>query len=293
MGKAPAFQFYVRDWLSDPQLRMASHVAKGIWIDLLCFMWEAPDRGKLTGEPSELARMVGASNGDFDIFLSEAKRLKFADVTFGNTNVTVQNRRMVREQKTRDATRLRVEKHRSNAPSNDGVTVPSSSSSSSSSSDGPKKDHLKEHIPPKGGDRVFDKDIQPLLDLYRTKVVSKGKPGKAKDKIRRLLKDGITYDDLERSIRQCAEYHQQANTEDRFRQGVEVFFNGGWQDLRWWPEVQTPKARAGPGRETAQETSDRHDREAREWLESRREKGDDGGRNPDTDPDHPDGVAPS
>ncbi len=131
-GKAPAFQFYVRDWLSDPQLRMASHSAKGIWIDLLCFMWEAPERGILTGTEIQLAKMVGATEEDFKLFLEEAVTLKFANVTLSNEKVTLENRRMKREQKTRDNTKLRVQRHRSNAPSNDEVTPPSSSSSSSS-----------------------------------------------------------------------------------------------------------------------------------------------------------------
>ena len=39
MGKAPAFQFYARDWLTDPELKMVSYQTKGIWIDLLCIMW--------------------------------------------------------------------------------------------------------------------------------------------------------------------------------------------------------------------------------------------------------------
>ena len=72
MAKAPAFQFYVKDWLSDPLLRMASHSSKGIWIDLLCFMWESPERGKLEGSINQLMKMVGASTEDFNLFLEEA-----------------------------------------------------------------------------------------------------------------------------------------------------------------------------------------------------------------------------
>ena len=148
-GKPPAFQFYVRDWLSDPQLRMASHDTKGVWIDLLCFMWEAPERGQLIGTAPELARMVGATDEVFGIFLNEAQRLKFADVTFCNNEVTLINRRMARDQKNRNNTRLRVAKYRSNAPCNEKVTPPSSSSSSSSSFSKKKK---STPLPPKRGD---------------------------------------------------------------------------------------------------------------------------------------------
>ncbi len=149
-GKAPAFQFYVRDWLADPQLRMASHSTKGIWIDLLCFMWEAPEKGLLTGTEIQLAKMVGATEEDFALFLDEAVTLKFANVTLSNKKVTLENRRMVRDQNTREKTRLRVQRYRGNAPSNDEVTPPSSSSSSSSPSKNPPN-------PPDENYKSFDK----------------------------------------------------------------------------------------------------------------------------------------
>ena len=131
-SKAPAFQFYVRDWLSDPQLRQASPSAKGIWIDCLCFMWESIDRGTLCGTVGSLSRMLGVHVEEFEAFLAEAERLNFADATLGNGNVTLRNRRMVREQKGKENTKLRVRRHRCNAQCNTEITPPSSSSSSSS-----------------------------------------------------------------------------------------------------------------------------------------------------------------
>jgi hypothetical protein len=129
MGKLPAFQFYVKDWLSDPELQCVAASSRGIWIDALCFMWEAPERGKLIGTAEELAKLLRATNGDFTQFIEDLKRHKFADVTFCNNEVTLINRRMIREQKERDNTRLRVKRFRSNAKSNTKVTPPSSSSS--------------------------------------------------------------------------------------------------------------------------------------------------------------------
>lgn len=130
MTKAPAFQFYVRDWLSDPQLRQASPASRGIWIDLLCFMWEAPERGKIEGSVENIARMIGVTTEEMTGFLEEVKTLKFADVTFCNKNVTLINRRMMREQKAKENTRLRVQRHREKQACNAKIT-PSSSSSSS------------------------------------------------------------------------------------------------------------------------------------------------------------------
>ena len=138
MGKAPAFQFYVRDWLSDPQLRQCSFVVRGMWIDFLCYMWEAPEKGVLRGTISSLSRLIGAAPEEMKTFMAECLKYQFAsvtcngDVTNCNSEVTLINRRMVREEKTRNDTKLRVRKHRSNVKGNDDVTPPSSSSSSSS-----------------------------------------------------------------------------------------------------------------------------------------------------------------
>jgi len=45
--KAPAFQFYPADWLTDPSLRLCSAETRGVWIDLLCFMFLSSEPGYL------------------------------------------------------------------------------------------------------------------------------------------------------------------------------------------------------------------------------------------------------
>ena len=133
MGKAPAFQFYVRDWLSDPQLRLASPSTRGIWIDLLCFMWEAPERGIITTTKERLGRMVGAENGDLGRFLDEVQELCFCDiVTHDNNKITLRNRRMHREEKKKINNKLRQKRFREKQKDNEKITPPSSSSTSSS-----------------------------------------------------------------------------------------------------------------------------------------------------------------
>lgn len=65
--RLPAFQFYPADWLKDPALRRVSLAARGLWIDLLCFMSEAEPRGHLQdafGNPldaTHVARMAGCA----------------------------------------------------------------------------------------------------------------------------------------------------------------------------------------------------------------------------------------
>lgn len=132
MGKAPASQFYWGDLRRDPEYHMMSWSARGVWIEMLACMHFSNERGKLQGDREQIARMIGCTNGDFDNALKEISVTKTGDVTECNNLVTIINRRMFREQKERENTRLRVQKYRSNKVSNANVTPPSSSSSSSS-----------------------------------------------------------------------------------------------------------------------------------------------------------------
>jgi hypothetical protein len=147
MAKAPAFQFYIKDWLSDPQLKMASHASKGIWIDLLCYMWESPKRGELTGTVQEFCRLIGSLESEFSNFLDENNRLNFASVTESNGKVTVQNRRMIRDEKERNNNALRQAKFKSNAKSNaEGNEKVTGTSSTSSPSSKKKENIIKRKI---------------------------------------------------------------------------------------------------------------------------------------------------
>ena len=56
--KAPAFQFYARDWLSDLRLRLLDHEAKGMFVDLLCHQWL---EGHLPSDDRSIARLLGIS----------------------------------------------------------------------------------------------------------------------------------------------------------------------------------------------------------------------------------------
>lgn len=47
MTKLCYFQFYPGDWLKDLELRVCSHFARGLLVDLLCAMFEAKHRGRL------------------------------------------------------------------------------------------------------------------------------------------------------------------------------------------------------------------------------------------------------
>lgn len=75
--KLPFMKFFTGDWMKDPALRSVSLSARGLWIDMLCLMWEAHRRGYLchrTGLPvtlEQLARMVGSSAAEVDHLVQE------------------------------------------------------------------------------------------------------------------------------------------------------------------------------------------------------------------------------
>lgn len=127
MSKAPGFFWYVKDWLSDPQLQMVSHSTKGIWIDLLCYMWDAPVRGELTATREQLRRLVHANEEDMNRFFDEVEMSRFCHaVTECSGKVTLQNRRMYREEKAKNDHALRQQKYRDKKNSDAKVTPPSS-----------------------------------------------------------------------------------------------------------------------------------------------------------------------
>lgn len=68
--KAPAFQFYAADWLTDSSLRMVSAEARGVWIDLLChsFLSSSPGYLAINGhflDPKGIQKLSGISQKRF------------------------------------------------------------------------------------------------------------------------------------------------------------------------------------------------------------------------------------
>ena len=115
MAKAPAGQFYWADWLSDTELQAASAPSRGIWINLLCHMWFAENRGKIVGTQAELIRLANCTEHEFTNFLHEVARKRFGNIRRRHDNITLISRRMIRDEIARQATNERVKKHRCNA----------------------------------------------------------------------------------------------------------------------------------------------------------------------------------
>jgi 5-methylcytosine-specific restriction endonuclease McrA len=57
-------------WLNDFSLRKCSFAARGLWLECLCWMWEA-DEGFLEGDIVGLERLTRCLNGEFQSYISE------------------------------------------------------------------------------------------------------------------------------------------------------------------------------------------------------------------------------
>ena len=114
MAKLPWFKFFPTWWLGDTELSKCSSATRGVWMDLLCAMHQSGRSGELSGTTDQIARLARCSTAELTQALTEIQATGTADVTFRNNDVTVINRLMKREAKTRTDTALRVKKHRSN-----------------------------------------------------------------------------------------------------------------------------------------------------------------------------------
>lgn len=102
--KRPSFQFYPGDWLRDTALRSCSIEARGLWIDMLCFMHEGTPYGHLKVnskviDKCHLARMVGGDTDRVTFLLSE---LEAAGVFSRNEDGSIFSRRMLKDESIRN-----------------------------------------------------------------------------------------------------------------------------------------------------------------------------------------------
>jgi hypothetical protein len=114
MGKLPASLFYWGDFVRDPDLRRCTHAEVGVWIRVLCLMFEAEFKGCLATNgiawtDEEIAHAIG---GDTSQTVQCVTALVTKGVASRNENGALINRRMYREHQERLAVRERVRKHR-------------------------------------------------------------------------------------------------------------------------------------------------------------------------------------
>jgi hypothetical protein len=116
MGKLPAFMFYPGDWQKDPCLRRCSKAAKGVWMDMLCLLFECPVRGVFvdaSGKPWSDEELAEAIGGDIGANLGHIAELVSKGVAQRDTRGAIFSRRMVRDEQNRRAATERKRKERS------------------------------------------------------------------------------------------------------------------------------------------------------------------------------------
>lgn len=101
--KLPAFQFYPGDWRKDPDLSRCSKAAKGVWVDMMCLMFECEERGVLAtgGLPWTNEEIAAAVGGDLTGALTCIQELLDKRVAHRNESGAVYSRRMVRDEHKR------------------------------------------------------------------------------------------------------------------------------------------------------------------------------------------------
>ena len=128
MAKLPYMQFFPGDYIKDT--RLLSLQARGAWMDLLCLMWDSNPRGRITNTYPSFARLFGCDDDEAKNIIDELIDTRVCDCERScNGHVTLINRRMVKDERERELTRYRVQRHRNakcnadcNGDSNAGVT---------------------------------------------------------------------------------------------------------------------------------------------------------------------------
>ena len=107
-------------------MRACSLAARGLWTDLLCLMWESPERGVLkTGDqpwgPQEMASAVGA---DITLVTKLLAELKGKGVASSRAeDGALYSRRMVRDEAERRKETERQRRYRGSNPAADAIAV--------------------------------------------------------------------------------------------------------------------------------------------------------------------------
>lgn len=101
--KRPSFQFYPSDWLRDTALRSCSTGARGLWMDMICFMHEGSPYGHLkVGDkvilPFNLSRMVGETLEIVEGWLNELSTAGVYELT---EEGVIYSKRMIRDENLR------------------------------------------------------------------------------------------------------------------------------------------------------------------------------------------------
>lgn len=178
-GRIPSLQFYVGDWLSDPELRSCSVAARGLFIDLMCLMHRSKVYGKLliNGSRAEDKQVINLLRIHHKTYYKSLKELLDYGVVKQDEDGVYYNARMMRDKALRDKA---VEDGKlggnpvltgggvnpKDNPKVNGGVKPSSSSPSPSSSDNNVNDDDKRNGRPRKRRREPIRDEMKLKDEF-------------------------------------------------------------------------------------------------------------------------------
>ena len=118
MSKLSFMKFFPADWFNDTMVLSAE--ARGCWINLICLMWNAKERGVWTGTFEEFARVTGTPWESAQRLIQELG--KVATVTKRNEEVTLMCRRIINEDLDYKDNAFRQRRYRELHHSNEKVT---------------------------------------------------------------------------------------------------------------------------------------------------------------------------
>jgi hypothetical protein len=132
-------------------------------MDLLGILWDSKTRGARSLDMEGWAMELGKPLLEVEAVFKELQKREIADfVTDSNGDVTIMSRRQVREEKERESTRYRVNKHRSakcNGASNGSVTPEKAEGIYQKAEDREKKEEKR----PARSRRLSDEEFLSLL----------------------------------------------------------------------------------------------------------------------------------
>ena len=133
-GKRPAEQWYSGDWFRSVDIGKCTWATIGIWREMLDIMTNEKITGQIQGTEAEICRVVGCMPFEFHKLVKENENHLFADVTEENGIVTIRCRRLYRTYMEREASKMRMRRHRGEVKQEcySDVTPLSSTSSSTS-----------------------------------------------------------------------------------------------------------------------------------------------------------------
>lgn len=105
MSARPWIKFYPADWRADPRLRRCSLAARGLWIDLLCYMHEGSPYGHLTidndvPDVDGIALLVGRTLKEVKTAIKE---LEDRNIFSRTSSGIIFSRRMIRDKEKAEA----------------------------------------------------------------------------------------------------------------------------------------------------------------------------------------------